>query len=62
MKAVVDESVCIGTGACEEICPSVFKVVDGTSTVQQDPVPADAENDAQEAADSCPVSAITIEK
>jgi ferredoxin len=26
MKVIVDVDLCIGCGACEEICPSVFHV------------------------------------
>lgn len=62
MKAKVDENKCIGCGLCEQICPAVFKVVDGLSKVQTNPVPPDQEDDCQEAADSCPVTAITVEE
>ncbi len=61
MKATVSED-CIGCGMCEGTCPDVFEIGDeGTATVIVDEVPADAEDSAQEAADGCPVSAITVE-
>lgn len=44
MKAKVDQDACIGSGNCEATCPNVFKVVDGKSHVQVDPVPADGED------------------
>jgi len=61
MKATVSED-CIGCGMCEGTCPDVFEIGDeGTATVIVDEVPGDAEDSAQEAADACPVSAITVE-
>jgi ferredoxin len=61
MKASVNED-CIGCGLCEGTCPDVFEIGDeGVATVIVDEVPEDAEDSAQEAADGCPVSAITVE-
>jgi ferredoxin len=60
MRAIVDES-CIGCGLCEELCPEVFKVVDGLAVVQVDPVPDDARDACREAEDACPVTAISLE-
>jgi ferredoxin len=57
----VDESECIGSGLCEDGCPQVFEVEDGVSRVLVDPVPADAEDDARVAVETCPVSAIRYE-
>jgi ferredoxin len=34
---------------------------EGLAEVYTDPIPADAEESAQEAADNCPVSVITVE-
>ena len=61
MKASVDEDLCIGSGNCEDTCPAVFKVVDGISQVQADPVPEGEEKNAQAAADGCPAGAISVE-
>ncbi|MBT8041842.1 MAG: ferredoxin [Pontiella sp.] len=58
MKFTVDQETCIGCGACEETCPEVF-VVDDTSTVKLDDVPADLEASALEAEEGCPVDAIS---
>lgn len=54
MKIKVDQELCSGCGTCEALCPSCFKLKDGKSQVV-------GEGDcAQQAADSCPESAITI--
>lgn len=61
MKALVNGDLCIGSGNCEETCPAVFKVVDGTSQVQVDVVPADEEKKVKQAVDGCPTGAISVE-
>ncbi|KLU61186.1 ferredoxin [Peptococcaceae bacterium CEB3] len=63
MIAKVDKGTCIGCGACPSICPEVFQMEDdGLATAYVNPVPEAVEGTAQEAADGCPVEAITIEK
>lgn len=63
MKALVDQKTCIGCGLCADMCPVVFEMnADNLAEVRIEPVP-DADEDAcREAAESCPVEAITIEK
>jgi ferredoxin len=60
MKAIVDEGTCIGCGLCEQICPAVFEMEGSMAKV--DSVPADQEENCRQAADSCPVNAISIEE
>ena len=60
MKATVNED-CIGCGLCEGTCPDVFSISDDGIAVAVEDVPEEAEDSAQEAADNCPVSAITVE-
>ena len=57
---VVDQELCVGCGLCEQICPEVFELRDEKSYV----INEDACDtcDCQDAADSCPVEAITIEE
>ncbi len=62
MKAIVDKETCIGCGLCPSICPEVFDMEDdGKAAAVVDEVPAGSEGSAQEAADSCPVDAISVE-
>ncbi len=62
MKAKVDADLCAGSRLCEETCPQVFEVVEGTARVKVDVVPADAEDACREAAENCPTQAISIEE
>lgn len=62
MKAKVDPDMCTGCGLCPDICPAVFEMDGDVAKAKLDPVPPDAEEDCREAADSCPVEAISIEE
>ena len=62
MKVAVDSSMCVGHAQCSAICPSVFSndelgyaVVAGDGTV-----PPGDEGAAEEAVESCPEQAITV--
>ncbi len=55
----VDLDTCIGCGLCSELCPKVFELRDEKAWVKD---PAGCEScDCKQAADSCPVTAITLE-
>lgn len=61
MKATVDAGTCTGCTLCCDIAPEVFAMGDdGLAHAKGDAVAAAAEATAKEAADSCPVSAITV--
>jgi ferredoxin len=63
MKAKVDESSCVSCGLCESICSEVFRMNDSDiAEVIVDPVPSDAEDTCREAAEGCPVDAISLEE
>ena len=63
MKANVDKDTCIGCGMCPSICPDVFEMDDddGKAKVIVSEVPDGKDDEAQDAADSCPVDAISVD-
>lgn len=59
MKLKVMDDLCIGCGACQAICPECFELNDdGLATVKVDEIPKENEEDATDAKEGCPVSAI----
>jgi len=62
MKAVVDQEECSGCELCIETCPEVFEMQNDTAVTKVDVVPTEAEETCQQAAEECPVEAITIEE
>ena len=59
MKLKVDKDICIGCGACQAIAPDVFEIDDdGLAKTIVDEVPEDNSEDAIDAKEGCPVSAI----
>jgi ferredoxin len=55
----VDQDKCIGCGLCTSICPDVFEIgSNGKSHVKN--AKACAKCNCKEAADSCPVQAISL--
>ena len=62
MKAIVDADTCTGCGLCVDNCPEVFELSDdGIAKVKVAQVPAELAESCRDAADNCPVEAITIE-
>jgi ferredoxin len=75
MRVWIDQSLCVGNGICEELCPDVFRLVDGGIAYVRDgdqllpagrdgvlDVPAGYEASAIEAAEECPAECIFIEE
>jgi len=61
MKAIVDTGLCIGCGLCADTCPEVFSMMDdGFAHPIADPVPHEEYDCVREAAEICPVEAITV--
>lgn len=56
MKIKVNNK-CIGCGACQAICPKIFKIVNGKAKALVSETKDDC---AKQASDSCPVQAIEL--
>ncbi len=62
MKVNIDRDGCIGCGLCVSTCPQVFALGDDQKAqVMQVPVSATLEDCARKAADTCPVSVISVD-
>ena len=62
MKVKVDPDECIECGACIDTCPDVFDWDDDNKAhAIVEEVPAELEDDAHEAVESCPTAAISEE-
>jgi ferredoxin len=77
MKVWIDQDLCTGDGLCEEIAPSVFRLLDDglayvkeSDQIRNDPggvagmalVPEELEDTVAEAAEECPGECIFIEQ
>jgi ferredoxin len=75
MKVWIDQDLCTGDGVCEELCPSVFTLLDNGLTyvkegdvvfdnpggeAQMATVPSEFEDAVTEASDECPGECIFI--
>ena len=61
MKATISEE-CISCGLCVDICPDVFEMGTERAQVKMTSIPGNFEEAVRQAADECPVSAITVEQ
>jgi ferredoxin len=60
MQVEVDQELCISCGVCVDLCPDVFGWNENEKAHNNvEEVPAEFEEVAQEAVESCPTSAIT---
>lgn len=62
MKVKIDGELCTGCGLCIDTCPEVFKMDGSVAKVIVEKVPEKIYNTCREAADNCPVEAISIEE
>lgn len=60
MKAFVDPDLCIGCTQCAGICPEVFSMEGTLAVAQPGKLPGELVPAAIDAAQNCPVSAITL--
>ena len=59
MKLCVNKDLCLGCGACCACAPDVFEIgEDGFATVKVDEIEEEFMEDAMDAKDGCPTSAI----
>jgi len=59
-KVTVDQDTCIGDAICASLCPDVFEMNDeGKAVAIVDTTDLEC---AKEAAEACPVAAITLEE
>ena len=59
LRVSVDHNLCVGNAMCETYAPKVFVLNDDRQSEVADPE-ADTEENILEAAENCPVSAITV--
>lgn len=61
MKAKVDSDLCTGCELCTQTCPEVFEMAGDVAKARDDEVPSEYESCAKQAAEECPVEAISLE-
>ena len=62
-RIIIDKSKCLGCGACQAVCPKYFELAeDGKSRAKKEEVEQTDINCVQDAANGCPVQAISLEK
>ena len=59
LRISVDHNLCVGNAMCETYAPKVFVLNDDRQSEAVDPE-GDTEENILEAAENCPVSAITV--
>ena len=59
LRVSVDHNVCVGNSMCETTAPKVFVLNDDRQSEAVDP-DGDTEENILEAAENCPVSAISV--
>ena len=60
LRVRVDHLLCVGNAMCETFAPNVFRLNDDRQSEAVDPA-GDSEAKILEAAENCPMSAITVE-
>lgn len=61
IRVSVDRDICVGCEKCVKMCPEVFQMESDIVVVMIEDVPPEHQKACKEAAEHCPVEAITIE-
>ncbi|MBW1736691.1 MAG: ferredoxin [Deltaproteobacteria bacterium] len=62
MRVFVDKDICVGCEKCVKLCPEVFQMGGEVAVTVTEDVPPKYQKACKEAAEHCPVEAITIKK
>lgn len=63
MKVKVEKEACIGCGACQAICDTVFEIGDdGYATTKIEEINDEVKEEVLDAANGCPTEAIKVEE
>ncbi|MBN2209907.1 MAG: ferredoxin [Sedimentisphaerales bacterium] len=60
MQAEVNADACTGCGLCVSLCEDVFEMDGDIAVVQLNPIPENLAAAVRDAAESCPVEAISV--
>ncbi len=60
MRAIVDTDACTGCELCTQTCPEIYYMNGDVAEAKDIDVPADVEDSCRQAAEECPVEAISI--
>lgn len=60
LQASISEELCNGCGMCEQLCPSMFELVDGSAGLKTHKVPRENEDMSFDAMEECPMGAILL--
>lgn len=62
MKTQVNKETCIGCEVCVGVCPDIFEMEGSVAVVKAVAIPEALQAAVRDAAESCPVAAITVEE